>query len=210
MERVFANLYRMGAPNRRGTSYSYLLVRKEGNLLVAHQSAPSRADIAEIKKLGGIESQWVCHQHDTLTDGAHEDLHDRFGCVLHHHTQDRPAVRKKTKCPVEQHGNEGLQYAPDFEVMYWPTCTSGHCIFRWRSRGKYYLFTSHAIYAQGNKWELQFNPRRMDQIGPQLSQLAKAQVDYVFPGYSPADESGFYRLNDQTRKSLAKAMKAAA
>ena len=94
--------------------------------------------------------------------------------------------------------------------MYWPTCTSGHCIFRWQSRGKYYLFTSHAIYAHDNEWDLQCNKWHMGHLRPQLDRLSKLRVDYVFPGYSPSDESGFYRLNDETRKSLAKAMKAAA
>jgi len=210
MERVFANLYRIGALNRRGTSYTYLLVRKDGNLLIAHQSPPSTNDIGEIEKLGGVDSQWICHQHDALTDGVHEDLHTRFGCVLHHHSRDRPAVRKKTKCPTEQHGDEGLQYGSDFEVMYWPTCTSGHCIFRWHSRGKYYLFTSHAIYARDQDWDLQCNKRRLDDLRPQLSKLAKSRVDYVFPGYSSTEERGFYKLNDEARRSLANAMKAVA
>lgn len=210
MERVFANLYRMGGTNNRGTSYSYFLVRKEGNLLIGHQSKPTKKDISEMAKLGGIDSQWVCHQHDVIEDGVHEQLHERFGCVLHHHTQDRPAVRKKTKCPVEQHGNEGLQYGSDFEVMYWPTCTSGHCIFRWQSRGKYYLFTSHAMYAEGSDWDLQCSKWRMQHLKPQMTRLSKMQVDYVFPGYSPSDEVGFYRLNEQTRKTLSKAMRTAA
>ena len=94
--------------------------------------------------------------------------------------------------------------------MYWPTCTSGHCIFRWRSRGKYYLFTSHAIYARGQAWDLQCNERRLADLRPQLSKLSKLRVDYVFPGYSSTDERGFYQLNDEARKSLTRAMKAVA
>ena len=210
MERVFANLYRIGAPNRRGVSYTYLLVRKEGNLLVSHQTRPSTEDIDEIERLGGVDSQWICHHHDTITGGLHEDLHARFGCVLHHHRTDRASVRKKTKCPTVQYGNEGLLYGSDFEALYFPTCTAGHCIFRWRHRGKYYLFTSHAIYVRDNEWDLQFNQHRMDHWRPQLASLEKLRVDYLFPGYSSADEMGFYRLNDQTRKSLAKALRAAA
>ena len=62
MERVFANLYRIGGvKNSRGASYSYLLLRKGGNLLVCHQSGPSEQEIAEIEQLGGIASQWICH-----------------------------------------------------------------------------------------------------------------------------------------------------
>ena len=71
------------------------------------------------------------------------------------------------------------------------------------------LFTSHAIYMRDNEWNLLFNPHRMDSWRPQLARLGKLRVDYVFPGYSSPDETGFYRLNDQTRKSLAKALRAA-
>ena len=79
MERIFANLYRCSAPNRRGTSHTYLLVRKEGNLLIGHQTAPQPEDFDEIEKLGGIHSQWICHHHDTIRNGVHEALHARFG-----------------------------------------------------------------------------------------------------------------------------------
>jgi hypothetical protein len=111
MERVFANLYRLGsASNKRGASHSYLLVRKEGNLLVCHQSGPSTEDIDEIERLGRIDSQWISHHHDTMRNGLHEDLHARFGCMLHHHSTDRKGVRKKTKCPEVQFGIEPLTY----------------------------------------------------------------------------------------------------
>jgi len=209
MERIFANLYRLGsAPNRRGTSHSYLLVRKEGNLMACHQSGPSTEDIKEIEQLGGIDSQWISHHHDTIRDGLHEDLHARFGCVLHYHSTDRQGVRKKTKCPSEQFGDDGLQYGSDFEALYLPTCTAGHRIYRWRHRGKHYLFTSHALYLRDNKWDLRFNPHRVTNWGPRISTLDKLRVDYVFPGYTGVDDDEFYRLNDQTRKSLSRALKA--
>ena len=59
-----------------------------------------------------------------------------------------------------------------------------------------------------NKWNLQFNPHRMARWGPQLTKLGKLRVDYVFPGYTAPDDDGFYRLNDQMRKSLSKALRA--
>ena len=44
MEKLFHNLYRTGtSANKRGFSHSYLLVRKEGNLLICHQQGPSAA-----------------------------------------------------------------------------------------------------------------------------------------------------------------------
>ena len=206
MERVHENLHRIAAPHDMGSSYTYVLIRKQGNLLISHGSVPLDADIGQIETLGGIDSQWICHQHDVMPGGAHEALHDRFGCVLHVHKRDRAAVRKKTKCPLEQHDDAGLPYARDFEVIYWPSCTSGHCLLRWRNRGKFYLFTSHAVYFQDGRWQLQCNFRRADDMRPNSTRLSQAQVDYVLPGYLDDEDGGFYRLSKADRKSLSEAM----
>ena len=209
MERIFANLYRFGgAPNKRGTSHSYLLVRKEGNLLLCHQSGPPPKEFDEIERLDGIDSQWISHHHDTIRNGLHEDLYARFGCKLHHHRADRSGLRRKTKCPYVQFGDEGLEHGSDFEALYFPTCSAGHSVYRWRHRGKYYLFASHALYMHDNKWSLQFNPHRMTQWRPQLTKLGKLRVDYIFPGYTAIEDDGFYRLNNHMRKTLSSALRA--
>ena len=209
MERIFASLYRIdGARTHRGTGHSYLLVRKEGNLFVCHQSGPSTEDIAEIERLGGIDSQWICHNHDANRDGVHEDLYHRFGCTLHHHSAERAAVRKRTKCAYEQFGDEGLQHGSDFEAHYFPSCTAGHSVYRWRNRGRYFLFTSHALFVRDTEWDFGFNPHHVDRWSPHIDKLVKLRMDYVFPGYTTPDEDGFYRLNDQMRKSLSRALRA--
>jgi len=208
MERIFASLYRLGsAPNRRGLSHSYLLLRKEGNLLVCHQSGPSAEDFDEIEKLGGIESQWISHQHDTIRGSLHEDLYTRFGCKLHHHRADSSGVRRKSKCPYVRFEDDGLEHGSDFEAVYLPTCTVGHTVFRWRNRGKYFLFTSHALYRQNNKWALQFAKHHRSHWLPHLAKLGKLRVDYVFPGYTEVHAEGFYRLDDQMRNSLSRALR---
>ena len=203
MERIFANLYRCGStPNKRGLSHSYLLVRKEGNLLVCHQSGPSAADMKEIKKLGGIDSQFICHNHDTLRNGLHEELHAKFGCELHHHLGEKKAVRRKTKCPQNLFGDEGLNVGSDFQALYFPACTEGHSVYRWRSRGKYSLFTSHSMYIHDNKWNIHCRVR------PQAAEVAKLQVDYVFPGYTALEDESFYRLDDRLKRSFSRTIRA--
>jgi glyoxylase-like metal-dependent hydrolase (beta-lactamase superfamily II) len=157
--------------------------------------------------MGGLESQWVCHSHDLIRGSLHQDLHDRFGCPLHYHKIDRPRVRKKTKCPSVEFEGDGTQHGSDFEALFLPTCTAGHSIYRWRSRGKYFLFTSHAIYQRDSAWNLQFNQSHIADWS-QLATLAKFRVDYVFPGYTAVDEADFYRLDDRARKSFSRALRA--
>ena len=82
MERVVSNLYRIGGePDKGVQSHSYLLVRKTGNLFICHQSVPTPEDVKEIKQLGGIASQWVCHHHDANRKGRHDGLFKTFGCA---------------------------------------------------------------------------------------------------------------------------------
>lgn len=209
MERIFANLYRIGgAVNHRGNAQSYLLLRKDGNLLVCHQSGPTDEEMDEIEKLGGLDSQWICHHHDTIRHGGHERLHERFGCVLHHHRKERPGVRTKSKCPSERFGSDGIQVGSDFEGHFFPTCTSGHTIYRWRARGRNFLFTSHAMNLRDNGWEFGMNDWRVDDWGPRIDAVVKLKPDYVFPGYTAPGEDTFYRLDDKKRWSLSRALRA--
>lgn len=202
MEKVFQNLYRAGnALNRRGQSHSYLLVRKEGNILIGHQSGPTPAEIREIKKLGGIDYQFICHNHDTLREGMHEKLHAKFGCELYHHLCERKAVRRKTKCAQSLFDDDGMALGSDFEAHYFPACTEGHSVYRWRSRGKYFLFTSHSMYIHDNQWDIHCR------IRPKVADVAKLQVDYVFPGYTGLEDPAFYRLDDKLKRSFGRSIR---
>lgn len=198
MEKLFHNLYRTGTTeNKRGYSHSYFLVRKEGNILIGHQQGPSAKDIKEIDKLGGIDSMWICHSHDTLRDLQHDKLHKKFGCSLYLHELARPAARKRAKCPFVTFGDDGLQYADDFEALYYPACTAGHAVYRWKSRGRYFLFSAHALYHRENHWQVHFRARK-------TVKLHKVHIDYVFPGYTGLDDPDFYRLDDGMRKALSR------
>ena len=54
-----------------------LLLRKEGNLMICHnKSGPSEEEFERIEELGGVNSQWVSHHHDIITDDFYEGLHN--------------------------------------------------------------------------------------------------------------------------------------
>jgi hypothetical protein len=177
MERVFANLYRVDGRNSRGVSHTYFLKRKSGNALVSHQAPLGAADLDDIEAMGGLDSQWVCHSHDLMKREIHQALCDRFGANLHYHKVDRPRVRKKTKCPSVEYEGDGTRHGDDFEAHFLPTCTAGHSIYRWKCRGKYYLFTSHAIYYRSGHWELGFNETHRETWATQLANLGRLQAE---------------------------------
>ena len=60
MHRIFANLYRIDSnPRGKATSYSYLLIRKAGNLLICNQRSLVTDHLDEIEALGGIHMQFI-------------------------------------------------------------------------------------------------------------------------------------------------------
>ena len=205
MDQILPNIYRMGRSNRRGASYTYFLKRPQGNLLICHQTVPTDADLDEIEALGGLDSQWVCHSHDAIKGTVHKQIHERFGAPLHVHRIDRKRVRSKARCDVDIFEGDGTTVGDDFEAFFLPTCSPGHSVYRWNSRGKYYLFTAHAIYYHDDEWDLQFN-RHNDWHG-QAGRLSKQRIDVVLPGYAPSDEKGFYVLDEGMRKGLATALR---
>ena len=182
---------------------------------MSHSGPETSEDLQAVEQLGGIASQWVCHQHDVSKSGLHERLHDRFGCELHHHHRDETGVAKRTQCPVELFGDDGLAYAADFQAHYYPACMDGHSIYEWRREEVSHLFTSHSFALRDAKWHLDMpvgglNPgattkRRRDLMRKQLPRVAKLQPDYILPGYSDVGaEVPLYRLNARSRAVLKK------
>lgn len=214
MDHILPNVIRFSGPyTKKELGHSFLLLRDAGNVFVACHSDPrSPEELEQIEQLGGIDSQWVCHQHDVSRDGLHEQLHETFGCKLHYHFRDEKGVQKRTSCPVEHFGDDGLTYSEDFEAHYYPSCMDGHTLYRWQHNGHYLLFTSHSFRLSADQWQL-FVPlgpaKRRELMRPQLPKVARLRVDYVLPGYSANEEAGegFYRLNNKTRRSLKSAFR---
>ena len=134
MHRILANLYRFDSKPRgkaRRTSYSYLLIRKGGNLLICSQGSPVTDHLDGIEALGGIHTQFLASYLDAKKGDYHEVLFERFGCNLSYHEAERKMARTKTKCPETSFGDEGLQLGSDFEAHHFPNrCQNGNSLFR--------------------------------------------------------------------------------
>ena len=210
MERIFADLYRFSdgprGPSKK-MSYTYLLVRKQGNLLIRHWGLSSVFDhLDEIAELGGIDRQFVAHHHDAKRGDLHDRLYARFGCKLSYHQAERRHVRAKTKCPEQEFGDEGLQLGSDFKAHAFPGHTPGMSIFQWRNRGKYHLFPSHVIQYHNDEWYIDFDPPPTPPLHAQPAELAALQVDYLLPGASAGDKEPVHTFTAGTRKSFHEAL----
>ena len=212
MKRINANLYRFDSKPRgksKTVSYSYLIVRKRGNLLICNQNCLVTDHLNEIEALGGIHIQLLVSYVDAKKGDYHETLHTRFGCKLCYHQDERKMARTKTKCPEVTFGDNGLlRLGPDFEAHHFPNrCQNGNSLFRWRCRGKHYLFTDHVLARTDGKWGLEFHPELWPEKRSLFAGLTKLEVDGLLPGNSTILGEEVCHLTDRTRKSFRAAIR---
>ena len=207
MKRIFANLYRFDSKPRgktRTVSHSYLIVRKQGNLLICNKYAPVTDYMDEIDELGGIDTQLIALCLDASPGDYHDELHACFGASLCYHEAERKMTRTRTKCPEIMFGDGGLKIGRDFEVFLFPNKGhTGTSLFRWRNRGKSYLFTARLLRIIKNEWAMRFDPQLWPEKRALFDTLPILDSDYVLPGGTPELEEDIHRLNDSLRKSLA-------
>ena len=43
---------------------------------------------------------------------------------------------------------------------------------------------------------------------PPAAEVAKLQVDYIFPGYTAIEDASFYRLDDRLKRSFSRTIRA--
>lgn len=174
-------------------------MRKDGNLLLPGY-VPAIADhLDEIDKLGGVEFQFLTHFHDVLP-GLHEQLHKRFGSRLCYNKAARAKVRQKSECPAEEFSNDGINLGTDFESIDFPGHTAGHTIFRWRYRGKSYLFPGHSMKLIFGRWELFYKAKKSDQFDD------LCEADYLLPSASPHGSEEHHRFIEPTRVAFREAI----
>ena len=212
MERIFTDLYRFSdgprGPSKK-MSYTYLLIREQGNLLIRHWGLSSVFDhLDEIKELGGVDRQFVAHHHDAKRGDLHDRLYAEFGCKLNFHQAERRNVRAKTKCPEQEFGDGGLHMDPDFKAHFFPGHTPGMSIFQWCNRGKCFLLPSHVIQYHNDEWYIDCEPLLSPRLHTQFMDLAALQVDYLLPGASAGDKEPIHTFTDSTRTSFHEALHA--
>ena len=201
MKKLFPGVYRFSV-GKRGRSHSYLLVRKQGNILICHAHRGSSVVdfLDEVAGLGGIAHQFVCEGADTAPGELHEQLYERFGCTLNCHEGDRKKVAKKTECPISEFGDEGLAIGRDFRAI-----NIGHTVFHWRNKSRHFLFPGHAVELHDDEWGIHMHP--VSELVSSLSTLADLPVDFLLPGRTSPREEEYHTFTDRDRRDYRRVLR---
>jgi glyoxylase-like metal-dependent hydrolase (beta-lactamase superfamily II) len=199
LKRIFPNLYRFAGVGAMSRTWSYLVVRKDGNLLLPGYVSAITDNLDEIEKLGGVELQFLTHFHDVVPE-IHDELHKRFGAKLCHHEAAGPKVRGKSKCPSEEFSNDGIRLGSDFESVNFPGHTPGHTVYRWRDRARTFLFSGHSMKLIFGRWELFFKSRKSDRFDD------LCEADHLLPSSSSHGSEEYHSFIEPTRASFREAV----
>jgi hypothetical protein len=219
MLELLPNLYRFTGQSPRGeTLYTYLVVRPDGNLLLPCQDGGVRDHMDDIKRLGGVATQFVTHNHD-VDGNLCETVHERFGARLAYHAAEHDAIAKKTTCPADEFGDDGLQVDADFEAIYFPSCCVGSSVYHWQQDGQHRLFTSHVIDHVDGQWRVGLDLwqyRNLRDWGdaatppdprPRIATLADLPLDQSLPNVWREGQQEYHTFTDATRTTFAQALR---
>lgn len=203
MEQIFPEVYRFGI-GKRVRAFSYLLIREQGNVLICHANRGSSVVefLDEIEELGGIKYQLVTEGSDVSKSGLHEQLYDRFGCMIHCHERDRKKITRKTACPIAEFGEDGIELGSDLTSI-----DIGHVVYHWKTASGHFLFPGHAIELEDGGWHIHLHPF-LDYRSALMS-LADRPVDFLLPSRAVPSDEAYHSFSDDTRHSYHQALRAA-
>ena len=130
---VDENVYHCGyhAENSYGAA-SYLIQRKEGNVLVdSPRFTPPL--VKRLEEMGGVHYLYLTHRDDVAD---HQKYHEHFGCVRILHADEISSGTRNVE--IQLTGFEPYQLAPDLLIIPVPGHTKGHTALHYRNK---FLFT---------------------------------------------------------------------
>jgi glyoxylase-like metal-dependent hydrolase (beta-lactamase superfamily II) len=130
---IHDNVYYLGyASEQSFGAASYLILRKEGNVMV---DSPRMNGMLgkKIDALGGVKHLFLTHRDDVAD---HQEWSDRFGCQRIMHKDDLGVGMSQMELKLE--GLKPYELAPDLKIIPVPGHTKGHCVLLYDGK---YLFT---------------------------------------------------------------------
>ncbi|TGL77035.1 MBL fold metallo-hydrolase [Leptospira yasudae] len=180
------NVYHCGYHSKDSYgAFSYLIVRKDGNILVdSPRFVPSLAD--KIESLGGIRYHFLTHRDDVAD---HQKFHERFGCERIIHEDERSAV---PNAEIFLSGNSVYTLAEDVKIIPTPGHTKGHAVLLLEDR---FLFTGdHLAYDPNRDRLIAFRSvcwYSWPEQTKSMKRLLESSFEWVLPGHGYPVNKGY-------------------
>jgi glyoxylase-like metal-dependent hydrolase (beta-lactamase superfamily II)/ferredoxin len=176
---------------------SYLIQRKEGNVLVdSPRFTPPL--VKQLEALGGVDYLYLTHQDDVAD---HQKWQKHFGCQRILHTDDVTSSTQEVE--IKLSGTETIELAPDLLIIPVPGHTKGHTVLLSNQK---FLFTGDHL-AWSPYLDNLYAFRRFcwyswtEQINS-MEKLAKYRFEWVLPGHGRRYKSDRQTIAQQMQQCL--------
>jgi len=178
MKALLHNIYNVYRdPECDGFGHSFLLLRKEGNVLIPRMGVATtiRREYDAIDSVGGIKIVFITDYH--FGGASSEALAARFGAAILSSIIEKPKLKKRGLTKLQTFPYKRQSLAQDLEIVPVPGHTSGGVSLLWKD-GKYrYLFTGDFLYFDGRVWIPGAKSR--SKIEDSLCLIKELEFDYL-------------------------------
>lgn len=198
MEKIAANLYLHMLPKGKWTNYSWLLVRDDGNYLVACADVSDCLD--EIEKFGGVKRVLLTDIH--FAAAWHGKIANHFGASLVCHQSDAAKVKKRCKAAKNESIGAKTLLEDDLLVVHTPGHADGGLCYFWTPGKERILFTGDFLCPTTGGWAVFCGKAKRKTMAKSLSAVEELDVSRLCPGVCEGkplpsqsfSQSGFSRL----------------
>jgi glyoxylase-like metal-dependent hydrolase (beta-lactamase superfamily II)/ferredoxin len=184
------NFCGFASPDSFGAS-SYLIVRKEGNVLVDSPRFAARL-VRRIEELGGVRWMFLSHVDD-IAD--HAKFRQHFGCqrIIH----EREVCSANAGMEWKLTGDAPQSLEPDLLAIPTPGHTRGHTVLLYRNQ---YLFTGDHLWWSTVRKQLSASraycwyswPKQVES----MERLLQYRFEWVLPGHGHRRHSPLAQMHD--------------
>lgn len=177
MEKIATNLHLFTLPRNGGwTHFSWLIVRKGGNALVACADTTPELDV--IEKLGGVKYVLLTDNH--FAAKWHGETVERFGATLVCHKSDKANAEKKCQTKALTLVDQRLELGDDLLAVHTPGHADGGLCYFWNG----HLFTGDFLAHTDKGWAVFCGQAKRKIMKKSLETVGELKVQTLCPGCS--------------------------
>lgn len=176
-DRIDGNVYFCGyASERSFGAKSYLIVRREGNVLVDSPRF-ARPLVRRMEQLGGVQTMFLTHRDDVAD---HALFRKHFGCDRVMHRSDAGGIEAETYLD----GHDPVELGAGLLAIPTPGHTSGHVVLLYGDR---FLFTGdHLAWSDTYRHLIAFRRQNWYSWSETIRSVARLRdyrFEWVLPGH---------------------------
>jgi glyoxylase-like metal-dependent hydrolase (beta-lactamase superfamily II) len=197
---IFPDLYLLrSTDDDTQLPFSYLLVRKAGNVLF-----PTKDNLLlvapDISKLGGVAYMMLGDRHHALPQTV--KFAKQFGTELTASDIEGKALESAGVKVGNKLRFERQQFAPDIEIIPTPGHTKGAFTYLWTHKKRRFLFVGDTIVPVDGAWSYWVTAKNLPIMRETIDSLSQIDFDVILSNSFAASPSAWLEMNRTLKQRM--------